>query len=80
MKKISCFLAAVSLCALVNAAELAITVLDGDLGNPIEGARVSLAGTKLSAESGADGVARIPVPDSFRGGTVTARSMASRTS
>jgi hypothetical protein len=80
MKKFSCFLVAVFLCAALNAAELAITVLDADLGNPIEGARVGVAGTGLAAETGADGIARIAVPDSFGGGTVTARSMGYRAS
>lgn len=79
MKKLMCALIALLLCFGLHAIELKITVTDSDLGNPLEGATVAVAGTKLTALTGSDGVASVSLPDGFRRGTVTARIAGYRT-
>lgn len=73
MKKVVSLIFFSSLCLLVGAEELKITLEDSELGIPLEGVTLTLAGTEASSESDADGVALLELPEGFSRGTVSAR-------
>ncbi len=74
MKRFLGILALAAMAGALFAQTLSVTATDNELGMPLEGVRVTLAGNGASAVTDTNGKASLELPANFSGGVVSAES------